>query len=197
MSTDYAGSETFPATIPIPDDGDPRSASSVGVPFEGVMDAARYLKNRGVIGVYSLVFDDETAPFTLADFDTTSWAGFFDGSGYVDVPNVRVGDVLACGLSATIDSAVTPTGNGNGLRLYMTQGFGGGSPASAAVPGARALTNAAAGVKQPMAFGSQVVATVAGTARIFVQGKVDTAGGGHLLRIQSAMSLTVQHVRLP
>jgi hypothetical protein len=39
MSTPYAGANFFPATIPIPSDGDLKNAATVGAALEGLMDA--------------------------------------------------------------------------------------------------------------------------------------------------------------
>lgn len=45
MSTAYAGTNTFPTTIPIPSDGDMKNAASVGAALQGLKDATIYLAN--------------------------------------------------------------------------------------------------------------------------------------------------------
>jgi hypothetical protein len=44
MSSTYAGTETFAATITIPDDGDPANAASVNAPLEGLADRTVWLR---------------------------------------------------------------------------------------------------------------------------------------------------------
>lgn len=44
MSSTYAGSPSYPATITLPSDGDVGNAASVAVPLSGVADRATYLK---------------------------------------------------------------------------------------------------------------------------------------------------------
>ena len=46
MSAPYAGSSAFPASILLPDDGEPIEAGSVNVPFEGVADRTVWLYQR-------------------------------------------------------------------------------------------------------------------------------------------------------
>ena len=55
MST-ITGSPVYPATFVIPDDGSPRDASSVGVPFEALADRTEWLKAM-LGGVESTVFN--------------------------------------------------------------------------------------------------------------------------------------------
>lgn len=43
MSTSYAGVNVFPTTIPIPSDGDMKTAASVGAALQGLKDATIYL----------------------------------------------------------------------------------------------------------------------------------------------------------
>jgi hypothetical protein len=44
VSSTYAGTATYPATITMPDDGDPANAASVSAPMEGLADRTAYLK---------------------------------------------------------------------------------------------------------------------------------------------------------
>ncbi len=60
MSTDYAGTAVYPATIPIPEDGDQRDASSVSVPLEGLKDGLAWLKAQ-------VAYDQQTFQVTIDD----------------------------------------------------------------------------------------------------------------------------------
>lgn len=44
MSTTYAGTDTFPTNVTLPADGDPRTASSVNTPMQGLADRTTWLK---------------------------------------------------------------------------------------------------------------------------------------------------------
>lgn len=44
--TDYAGLDSFPEAVELPDGGDKRSTLSVSAPLEGALDRTRYLKNK-------------------------------------------------------------------------------------------------------------------------------------------------------
>lgn len=44
--TDYAGLDSFPESVELPDGGDKRSTLSVSAPLEGALDRTRYLKNK-------------------------------------------------------------------------------------------------------------------------------------------------------
>lgn len=44
--TDYAGNDSFPEAVELPDAGDKRSTLSVAAPLEGALDRTRYLQNK-------------------------------------------------------------------------------------------------------------------------------------------------------
>jgi hypothetical protein len=46
MGHAITGTNVYPVTFTVPDDGDPKGASSVGIPFEALADRTTYLKNR-------------------------------------------------------------------------------------------------------------------------------------------------------
>jgi hypothetical protein len=199
MSSDYAGAETFPASIPIPDDGDPRDASSMGVPLEGVMDAARYLKNRGIIAVASFSYDNGGAGVeTLSTGDTYNTTSYVSPTnptfGRVTLADARVGDLVF--FTVSLMAEMTGSGLDGLLRLLLTQDYGGGGEVSAGLPG-RVFVHSNAGVYAGRSFSGVATVTVAGAARLTIQGKVSSTAGSPSLRIISQLDMRAELVRLP
>jgi hypothetical protein len=94
MSTPYAGADTFPATIPLPDDSvDKRNASTINACFGPLMDAVRWLKNRlGAKFAMSPAIVTNTATGQIGT-DATSASFRSPPNGTDDVELVAVGSL--------------------------------------------------------------------------------------------------------
>lgn len=134
MSSSYAGNPAaFATTITIPDDGDPKNAASVNIPFEVLADRTAYLFNSGLYKSYYTA---------LASNFTHTWA-FGDPNATVDVTGLTVsvlntvpGDILCIdqdvawfGTDATstcylpvvvVDGATTKTFGGDARPVALT-----------------------------------------------------------------------------
>ena len=83
MSSTYAGTDVFPATITIPDDGDAATASSVNAAFEGLADRTTYLKANEGPALKELFFDGSAGTFNALTSTTSST--------FVDVTDASIG----------------------------------------------------------------------------------------------------------
>lgn len=160
----------------LPDDATPIKASDVNVPLGVLLDDMAYLSGRGVVGVYEFVVDNTT--LFIESFASTSYTA--GSTVMLDIPAVAVGDLVSIDFQAIIRML---GGNANevGLvRVSTTQAYGLGGAVTAILPGARAVapdTDAMSNIPgySVVAFGKLAV-TVAGPLRIFIEGKVPTAG---------------------
>jgi hypothetical protein len=94
MSHNYAGANVFPATIAMPDDGDPRNASSVNVPHEALADRTVYLKTRFDVlpnQIVSVVGSGLGNPSVFGDFTANGQIG---GLAAISGAVVEIGDLI-------------------------------------------------------------------------------------------------------
>lgn len=113
MSTTYAGDETnFPTDVTLPSDGDPKDASSINVPLEGLADRTAWLKDH----IPQVGFHSETG---LA-FLTTS-ATYVDVTGlFVTLSDCKIGDKLVMSLEAQV--AIGTAGFEGSMALVVNDG---------------------------------------------------------------------------
>jgi len=98
MSHTYSGTATYHSAITIPDDGDPRNASSVNVAFEALQDDVTFLRGRSLdIGVDN--YNVATGTMSL-DFNATTGTGNLSlaGLGF----GVQVGDFIPLAFTTTV-----------------------------------------------------------------------------------------------
>jgi hypothetical protein len=120
MGSNYAGAATYPATILVPDDGDPIDASVFDTPIEQLADRTAYFKDRSshyLVGTQIATQEpaSDVAPALLKSWTATTYS---DANLYniisLSVPLVPVTDddveiVLTCNLSATKAAASVAT----------------------------------------------------------------------------------------
>lgn len=104
MSSTYAGASSFPTNITIPDDGDPRTAASVNVAFEGLADRTVWAKRQSVTRVADVAALKALTP-TNGDLATILKVGLFQ---YVD----------PSGFSEDLPWVVEPT-SGTGVWFHV------------------------------------------------------------------------------
>lgn len=174
MTTPYAGIDTFPATIPLPQDlVDKRSASVFNGCFEPLMDAVRWLKNR--TGGYQLISRYAAAVTGTAQLMTTTANSYGTGDaamfGATQIA-VEPGDLIIVHLNAHVQSSVT------GAVQLATRITGGATPegAPSALSGAEAQFAEAPGSGQPFCVGGQKSAGTDGYLQVYVEAKSGSAG---------------------
>lgn len=91
MSTTYAGTATYPATITTPDDGDPANVLSVNPAFEGLADRTAYLKARNHLLTVYQVDKSSAALLDTASGPSALWTY---ASSVEVLANVKAGDIL-------------------------------------------------------------------------------------------------------
>lgn len=100
MTTAYAGVDSFPATIPLPQDSvDKRSASIMNPCWQGCFDGARWCKNRiGAFFAAQVVHAHDLSDATaVGDNDGDDWStgnSYEIWDGGVTCPDVEPSDVL-------------------------------------------------------------------------------------------------------
>lgn len=195
MPTQYAGNpNNYPASAGLPADSDPRSAASVNVPFEAVLDRTAFLKKRGV--VQEIRFRDSVENTALYDFDTNVYTSGKDpaarGTGPEDpkamVVGVEVGDLMIVHVHG---SFVTTAADFGHFRLRAIHNYE-GTPVPVVVASVRVGENsvAAAGAFSLTAI---FAATAAGDTHILLEGKKDNGTG--VLHIVDEVAITGLHVR--
>ncbi len=178
MSTVYAGSETFPTSATIPDDGDDLTAASADVPFEALLDRTEWLKTHGILAAYQSAGAEGGILFTWTSTATV------EGPGVVTVPNCRVGDVVLvtayCQVGATNEDAY--------ITLFGRQGSGSTSRSN----GTLALVNS--GKNLTITFTMLWTVADAGDQNFAIYGAMNAAGGGKLATL-IAYNFTALHMR--
>ncbi len=132
MSTTYAGTATFPASITIPSDGDTRDAASVNVGAEGLADRTVYLKQKtDVDGVLSIRSAANTAAMSALTGMANGELCLVKGTGLY---------YFASGSAATVDAWLVFTAVG-GRWILDSASFANTSPGFAAIGVAGASAN--------------------------------------------------------
>lgn len=170
--TPYAGIDTFPATIPLPQDSvDKRSASVFNGCYQPLMDAVRWLKNR--TGGYRLVTIS-----SLLDDGTSQWGTTWTTTsfGVTDIAlttlsGCEIGDLVVARLNVAMVG--TDLGSHAEARLAWAQNGGG----KAELTGARHYVHVPnlAGedaVSHTVSLQGLGVVSAAGTAAFYLQGRV-------------------------
>lgn len=89
MPTPYAGTNTFPATVDVVDDGDAASASGIAAPaLEGLADRTIFLRDRDRV-----VWADGRFSTVDSATNSTSFSGDLTNYGF-DLGALEVGDVI-------------------------------------------------------------------------------------------------------
>jgi hypothetical protein len=166
---DYAGNDTFPASLELPDDGDDRDAAGVDVPLEALADRTVYLRNVGWRRTSQWVHDSES-PVASWSFNSAAYApNTTDANAWlVTITNVRAGDVLVLDALVPLSGGASQDGF---VRFGVTQGFGSGG-VEATAPGFARIGPSASAV---MSLSTTITATTPGPVRVRLLGKI--AGG--------------------
>jgi len=177
--SNYSGNPTLTGLVTgteIPDDGKKLMASDVNVAIEAAFDNFAYLQGRGLVGVYSYVYDVD--PFAGPTEVFSSAAYTVGAKTRLDVPSTKIGDIVNVDFYAFLDYFNgVPPGYAS-LRVSATQGFGASGAVTAPIPGARAFLPAVAGAHtfHTGALAGTLIIAVAGTLRVFIEGKVPVNG---------------------
>lgn len=191
VSADDAGPGAPFSQILCPDDGAQVKAQDVRTVAATCLANDEYQRVRRARWTY----DDETPPFTFIIFSQDAYESPGSG-GYIEFPATEIGDTIQVQMMCDAQNGQPSTGNGNRLRLAAIDDFGGaGETSPAGVPGARAYINAPDEQMNSIAIAGEWIVTVAGTTRIYMQGRVDTEPGE--LRIQSRVFLSGEHRSSP
>lgn len=116
MTTPYAGVDSFPATIPLPQDlVDKRSASVFNACYRGLMDAVRWLKNRA--GAYRIAqvsdaYIDPDIGTVKGSSDQITW-----GTGDVKIGEVTIEENDIVKVAVTMHVSCTAAASLVGYRL--------------------------------------------------------------------------------
>lgn len=94
MSNPYAGADTFPATIPVLDDGDPPVAATWAPALEGLADRTVFLYEALSGSDLHQVEVEDTVPGTHVVVDSFTLLTFEEGTVFLDVSDCEVGDVF-------------------------------------------------------------------------------------------------------
>lgn len=187
----YNGNPSIPSLVTgteLPDDGKKLKASDVNVALGAAFDNFAFLKGRGVVGVYSYAFDSENPVNNLWIAETFTTNAYVNGTKVIlDIPGAQVGDVVLVDFAGFFACDLTQVGEWGDVRLVVTQGFGGPTPATAALmgtrvflPGTYSFPGEPPGTRHFNTMGSAtagLVVAVAGTVRIGTQGKAGFSGG--------------------
>lgn len=198
MSSQYAGDEEFPIDYSIPSDGDEHKAAAYNVAFTALGDRTAWLKSHRTIGVYENTQYNGSLDVTSGFSSFSDVPGVFNSAnsgGDVDVPNVRVGDVLVYDVSF---QAYAETAATHQFRLLLTQDFGGGGAVDSEMVNRIYTKGWPVGVSEfwvPCSMTGKIVATVAGAARLSLQGK-SIGGAGLDLWVVNPLRMRVMHVRI-
>lgn len=194
MST-YTGNPNNGITVAsaIPDDGKKLKASDVNTPLEAIFDSLAYIKGRGAVGAFKTDLNSDPI-LAVETFSSTSYTA--SSLIVLDLPTnvVSVGDLVLVELSTLLKFIGGGALQFASLRVSATQGFGGGSPVTAAVPGARmALPDGGGSFWDTGAAFGLITISQAGVLHIFAEGKV--AGGGQSLNRYSTGALRATVLR--
>lgn len=195
----YTGVEVFHPSVVIGADGDDDDAAAFAVGLEAAIDNGVYLKNRGIIDASSYSYDNGGSGVeTLSTGDTYNTTSYVSPTnptfGRVTLADARVGDLVFFNVSLMAE--MTGSGLDGLFRLLLTQDYGGGGEASAGLPG-RVFVHSNPGVYTGRSFSGVATVTVAGAARLTIQGKVSSTAGSPSLRIISQLDMRAELVRLP
>lgn len=184
-----AGGAPFSA-IECPSDGARAAAADIRRVAAAALGNHEYLFNRRKRIPVVWVFDDETPPFLFYQFSLDSAYEDPATDGYVDVPNVAIGDVIMVQGMFLCENSGAATGEGGRVRLTAVDDFG-GAPVTNAVPGARAYISPGTSPNMvPVTLIGKHVVVRAGTTRIKVQGRVNAAG--EFLQINSVAQIIAE-----
>lgn len=137
---DYAGTDTFHATIPIANDDAEPSAANLAIAVQGLADDCRYLKNRGASSTLHLSTGQVTAGggFLVGPVGFSgTWTDFATASGlipFVTINGCYTGDIILCWFEAGM-AIVAGTQDHADVRLHAIEDYG-GSDGSKAIAGA-------------------------------------------------------------
>jgi hypothetical protein len=195
MSHTYAGTNTYPANVTLPDDGDARTASSVNAALEGLADRTTYLNARR--SEIQEVFYAGSAVDSYSVLTTTT------SSTYVDVTDATVGTAGILTLATTtiandiivIDARARLNLANAGEIAYGKMQFSENGGAWADLPGsglAVRYEDAADAVKS-QAFAVRRVVVAAGTFRL--KFLIKNTGGVNTVGFAEAWSVRCTVIR--
>jgi hypothetical protein len=180
---DYPGQDIFHETITVLDDNQEPSAENLALSVEGLADRTTHLYNRGMKSP-GAIYGQCTAgggDVVGVSGSAATWQDFPTADGVtplVDVAGCEVGDVVLVDLVAGMK--MSGTTDFSTVRLAAVQGYGGGSPVTAAVGGAISTVQKVVGSVDEKAILADritlqgvIVITTAGTLRVKIQGRTE------------------------
>lgn len=176
------------------DDGDAPSAAIINPLGEAAFNTAKWAANRvgtyRLINVYTWTYDNGTAPYTWNAFITATFAAAGSGGTY-GLAGTVLGDKFVCHVTgvAELDSTTTEYGE---LSLYCNENGAGDTPVTAA----RTMLQIPVNKLYPFAMSGIRTIAAPGSVQFTVVGRVSTVGGGQNLKVQSVLSMIIEHWRL-
>jgi hypothetical protein len=178
MPTNYAGSAaSYPANIPVPDDGDAASATIMGPAWQRLADRNAWQK----AAIEPFAYAYETALSSIKKFTTTSYVSTESMGGYLDIASCAVGDKLLVHIDTHL-LVTSPFVNSATLGIHL-HGYAiddnAGTPTAADIAGAYVRFAQAlypfptAGEQFPVHLSGLHTVNDAGTTRITLRVKLD------------------------
>lgn len=111
MSSNIAGTDTFPATFAIPSGGDARNAASVNAALEALANRTTYLKSRvGAQRVVDSDYEERTTAAFILDSNLTTYGVIGDGTvDGIATLSVAAGDIVEYSGFVHVVADVGPT----------------------------------------------------------------------------------------
>lgn len=166
MSTTYAGNRlNYPTSLTLPSGGDARNVSSVNAPLEGLADRTAWLAARAIRNVQRTAY--ETVDGTWNRFTSGTYTSFAGSA--VTLTNVAEGDILLLDFHATVRANNDADGY---LALGVVDDYGGDDDDVLTTGAVARVKGADSGLYQHVHLSGVHTATLAGTCRVTVRGKV-------------------------
>lgn len=185
MSSTITGSDSYPAGIQIPSDGDPRNASSINTPIEALANRTTHSHNR--IGSYRL-FDLRHKDSNGTSIECYSTSDTYGAEGNLEL--VLINDCLALDrVEVRMSFHGKTTASSAGWRLAYS--LDGGTPQP--MSGARVeYAGVHTGSKLPYMISGYVNLGAGGTLRVFLQQITGQPGPSNQVELVQPYSSTIE-----